>query len=425
MAAEFIMPQLGLTMTEGTITKWFKNIGDKVAVGDILVEIETDKISNQMESTLEGVLLDILAPEGTIAPVLAAIAIIGKPGEKVVRAVNAAPQAKAVTAAVADIPAKNAAAPAGGERLKASPLAKKIAKDKGLDLALITGTGPGGRVVERDVLAFTVQSKVKASPLAAKVAAEHGVDLAGISKEGRIMKEDVLAAIPRRTAAAPAQSGPLTGIRKVISERLTRSWQTVPHVTLTVEADMSEAKRLRENFARNGIKISFTDIIARCVAAALVEFPMVNNSLIEGQIINNKNVNVGIAVALDNGLIVPVIRDADRKSLQAISAELSSLGDRARHGKLLPDDYTGGTFTISNLGMHGVDHFSPIINPPESAILGICRIVERPVVVNAAVTVRPMMNLCLSFDHRLIDGALAAQFMARVRQFVEQPLLLL
>jgi pyruvate dehydrogenase E2 component (dihydrolipoamide acetyltransferase) len=279
--------------------------------------------------------------------------------------------------------------------------------------------------VERDVLAFTVQSSVKASPLAAKVAAEHGVDLAGISKEGRIMKEDVLAAIPRRMAAAPAQSGPLTGMRKVIAERLTRSWQTVPHVTLTVEADMSEAKRLRENFARNGIKISFTDIITRCIAAALVEFPMVNNSLIEGQIINNKNVNVGIAVALDNGLIVPVIRDADRKSLQAISAELASLGDRARNGKLLPDDYTGGTFTISNLGMHGVDHFSPIINPPESAILGICRIVERPVVVNAAVTVRPMMNLCLSFDHRLIDGALAAQFMVRVRQFVEQPLLLL
>jgi pyruvate dehydrogenase E2 component (dihydrolipoamide acetyltransferase) len=372
------------------------------------------------------VLLDIIAPEGTTAPVLAPIAIIGKPGEKVVRAVNAAPQAKAVqAAAAADIPAKTAAAPAGGERLKASPLAKKIAKDKGLDLALITGTGPGGRVVERDVLAFTVQSSVKASPLAAKVAAEHGVDLAGISKEGRIMKEDVLAAIPRRMAAAPAQSGPLTGMRKVIAERLTRSWQTVPHVTLTVEADMSEAKRLRENFARNGIKISFTDIITRCIAAALVEFPMVNNSLIEGQIINNKNVNVGIAVALDNGLIVPVIRDADRKSLQAISAELASLGDRARNGKLLPDDYTGGTFTISNLGMHGVDHFSPIINPPESAILGICRIVERPVVVNAAVTVRPMMNLCLSFDHRLIDGALAAQFMVRVRQFVEQPLLLL
>ena len=214
-------------------------------------------------------------------------------------------------------------------------------------------------------------------------------------------------------------------MRKVIAERLTRSWQTVPHVTLTVEIEMTEAKRLKENYAQNGMKISYTDIITRCTAAALVEFPMINNSLIEGQVINNKTVNIGIAVALDNGLIVPVIKDADKKALQAISAELASLGDKARHGKLLPDDYTGGTFSIINLGMHGVDHFTPIINPPESAVLGICRIVERPVVVNAAVAVRPMMNLCLSFDHRLIDGALAAQFMARVRQFVGQPHLLL
>jgi pyruvate dehydrogenase E2 component (dihydrolipoamide acetyltransferase) len=213
-------------------------------------------------------------------------------------------------------------------------------------------------------------------------------------------------------------------MRKVIAERMTLSWQTAPHVHMTMQVDMSEAVRLK-NMAQSGLKISITDIAVKCAAQTLVEFPMVNNSLVGGMLIENQAINIGVAVAVDNGLLVPVIRNADHKSLRRISEELGAIGAKAREGKLAPDDYTGGTFTVSNLGMYGIDHFTPVINPPESAILGVCRLNERPVVIDSAVTVRPMMDLCLAFDHRLIDGALAAQFMARLRQYMEQPLLLL
>src|SRR5208283_3086270 len=249
MAAEFMMPQLGLTMTEGTVTKWFKAVGDKVAVGDILVEVETDKITNQLESTTEGVLLTILVPEGTAAPVKAPIAIIGNPGEKVERAGPVGMQAPE--------PSHKAPAPADvhkpvadGKRLKASPLAKKIASEKGVDLTLVTGTGPDGRVVERDVLNFVKRNTAKATPLAAKLAAEHGVDLTSIAKDSRIMKDDVLAALSKPAAAAgvpeiAASGAAIAGMRKVISERMSLSWHTAPHVNLTVEVDMTEAVDLK------------------------------------------------------------------------------------------------------------------------------------------------------------------------------------
>jgi len=430
MAAEFMMPQLGLTMTEGTVTKWFKAVGDKVAVGDILVEVETDKITNQLESTTEGVLLTILVPEGTAAPVKAPIAIIGNPGEKVERAGPVGMQAPE--------PSHKAPAPADvhkpvadGKRLKASPLAKKIASEKGVDLTLVTGTGPDGRVVERDVLNFVKRNTAKATPLAAKLAAEHGVDLTSIAKDSRIMKDDVLAALSKPAAAAgvpeiAASGAAIAGMRKVISERMSLSWHTAPHVNLTVEVDMTEAVDLKNKMTHaTGNKFSFTEIIAKCAAHALAEFKTVNASLIDGKIYYHECAHIGVAVALDNGLIVPVVKNAKQKSLTALREEIRSLSDKARRGELLPDDIAGGTFTITNLGMFGVDHFTPIINRPESAILGVCRVVERPVVQNGKIEIRPMMNLCLSFDHRLIDGSVAAQFMARMRQLLEQPLLLL
>jgi pyruvate dehydrogenase E2 component (dihydrolipoamide acetyltransferase) len=429
MAAEFMMPQLGLTMTEGTVTTWFKAVGDTVAIGEILVEVETDKITNQLESSVEGVLLAILVPEGTAAPVKAPLAVIGKPGEKIERADSVRIQAPEPSGkAPAHAPAAVHRSVADGTRLKASPLAKRIASERGVDLTLVTGTGPDSRVVEKDVLNFIKRHAVKATPLATKLAFEHGVDLASIAKGSRIMKDDVLAALSKPAAAAgvPASGAAIAGIRKVIAERMSQSWHTAPHVNLTVEVDMTEANVLKNKMTQaTGNKFSYTEIIAKCAAHALGEFKTVNASLIDGKIYYHEYIHIGVAVALDNGLIVPVVKNAEQKSLTALREDIRTLSEKARRGKLLPDDIAGGTFTITNLGMFGVDHFTPIINQPESAILGVCRVVPRPVVENGNIEIRPMMNLCLSFDHRLVDGSVAAQFMARMRQLLEQPLLLL
>jgi pyruvate dehydrogenase E2 component (dihydrolipoamide acetyltransferase) len=427
MAIEFTMPQLGLTMTEGTVSKWLKKVGDPVVPGDLLVEVSTDKITNEIEATASGTLLRILVPEGGTVPVKALLALIGNPSENV----EAPVQANRDNAIQSDSQRAAGLAEEADGWVKASPLARKIARQQGIDLASVTGTGPDKRILERDVLAFVpaLPPTPKATPLARKIAAEHGVDLATLDHGRRIVKADVLASLPQPGAATtqvrsmPAEI-PLSGMRKIIAERMTLSWQTAPHVHLTMEADMSEAIRLKEKLSATH-KVSFTDIIVKCVAQSLTEFRMVNNHLVNNQLIENDAINIGIAVGLDNGLIVPVIKTADRKSLRTLSAERIVLTAKAREGKLLPDDYAGGTFTITNLGMYGVDHFTPVINPPESAILGVCRLMERAVVVDSAVTVRPMMNLCLAFDHRLIDGVLAAQFMARLRQYLEQPMLLL
>jgi pyruvate dehydrogenase E2 component (dihydrolipoamide acetyltransferase) len=239
------------------------------------------------------------------------------------------------------------------------------------------------------------------------------------------MSKDVLAQVNQQTDDAAVSVEALTGMRKVIAERLSSSWQTSPHVNMTAEVDMSKAIDLKAQLAASGQKVSVTDIIVKCTAIALTEFPLVNASLINNEIIQYKHVNIGIAVALDNGLIVPVIKDANHKTITALRNDLLMLSDKARTGRLTSDEMSQGTFTISNLGMFGVDHFTPIINPPQSAILGVCRTVERPVAVDGQVVVKPLMNLCLSFDHRLIDGVDGAKFLARIRALLEQPLLLL
>jgi pyruvate dehydrogenase E2 component (dihydrolipoamide acetyltransferase) len=426
MATNFTMPQLGLTMTEGTVSKWFKQVGEKITAGEILAEISTDKITNQIEAPADGVLLAVLVPEGGVAPVKAVLAVIGDPGENI----EAAAAEVAAAAPASATPARETAAPplavpaAGEGRVIASPLAKKLAREKGIDLALVTGTGPNGRVVEQDILDYAARQAAapKASPLAAKIAAEQGVSLAAIAKDGRIMAADVRAAMPQ--GAAPAGI-PLVGMRKVISDRMSHSWQTTPHVHHTVEVNMLEALNLKDKLAKAGTKFSLTELIVKCTAQALTEYPMVNNAYVDGTLVINQSINIGVAVALENGLIVPVVRNADRKTLGQLRAEIAELAAKAREGRLLPDEYTGGTFTISNLGMYGVDHFTPIINTPESGIFGVCRTVERPVVVDSAIVIRPMMNLCLGYNHRIVDGALAGQFTSRVRQLLEQPLLLL
>ena len=433
MAAEFTMPQLGLTMTEGTVLQWLKSIGDPIALGDLLVEVETEKVNYQVESTLEGTLLEILVPAGEVALVKAPLAIIGQPGEKIIRAESKEEKSVEIPSSALQEATVSPPAPEimTGDRLKASPIVKRIAREENIALTEIIGTGPDGRIVERDIQKYQEERRVKASPLAEKIAKEHSIDLATMNQKSRIMKDDVLAEVSDLSVKSAATKGfstvmPITGMRKIIAERISMSWQTAPHVNMTAEVDMSVSADLKEKLTLAlGVKVSYTDIIAKIVTQALTEFPMINSSLLDGTIVSYETVNIGIAVALENGLIVPVIKNTNHKTINDIHEEIVSLSNKARDGKLDREEISAGTFTISNLGMFGVDHFTPIINQPESAILGVCRIVERPMVHDGAVVIRPMMNLCLSFDHRLIDGAVGAQFLARLRQLLEQPLLLL
>lgn len=433
MATHVTMPQLGLTMTEGTVTKWFKAVGDTVKAGEVLVEVATDKINNQVESPVDGVVLQIAVPEGGTVPVKTVLAVVGESGEKV----SAAAEAQPVTAA-AQVAAAVAAAPVR-TFLKASPAAKKLARDNNVNLADVTGTGPDGRIVERDVARFLERQKaVKATPMAARLAAEYGVDLAALQKTGRITKEDVLAATAPQTPApamppAPTAAGrtaPLAGMRKIIATRMSASWQQ-PHVTYHTAVEMSQARAFREKLQatiekRYGVRLSYTDIIVKACAAALKDMPDVNVSLTDDTIIYHETVNIGVAVALNQGkgLIVPVVTAVDTRTLGETAQIIRDLTARGREGKLTADEITGGTFTVTNLGMYGIDTFTPIINPPESAILGVGRIIDTPVVKDGAIAAVPLMQLSLSADHRIIDGALAAQFLQKVKQYLEEPLLL-
>lgn len=429
MATEVIMPQLGLTMTEGLIAKWLKNIGDAVKKGEPLLEVETDKLNKEIEATADGVLLQLVVPAGESVPVKTVLAYIGQPNEQLA-AVQAVTEAAATAAAPAAVaPAMPAAAQivSDGGWIKASPLARRVARDNNISLALVKGTGPEGRIVERDVKAALSESPAKqtVSPLAAKVAAEYSVDLTAIQKDGRVMSADVLAVVKPSAPASAVGGKPLSGMRRIIAERLSQSWKA-PHVHMTAEVDMTAAGELRRRLmAVKNEKMSFTELVVRACAQALTEYPTVNSALIDGQVHAYDTVNIGVAVAIDNGLVVPVVRNAQQKNLAALRKEIAELGSQARSGNLSPDAMTGGTFTVTNLGMYGVDHFTPVINPPEAAILGVCRVVEKAVVVNGEVVVRPMMNICLSFDHRLVDGAAGAMFIGRIKSLLEEPLLML
>ncbi len=430
MAIEIQMPKLGLTMEEGTVVRWLKKEGDKVNAGEILAEITTDKISHELEAPGDGILAKIIVGEGKTVPCQALLAALTSPGEKYEVSEDTAPEEKAAVSQAATsgpVECKTVASPvAGGSRIKISPIAKALAKKGNIDISLVNATGPEGRIVLKDIEAYLAsgQSKVKASPVASKMAEEYSVQLE--PSESRIMKKDIEQLMNAKSAALLAERIPLRGIRKVIAERMSQSWNIAPHVTINMEADMTEAMSLREkiNQPKSGLKVSYTDILTKLVAHALTSFPTVNASLINGEIVKHSEINLGIAVALDDALIVPVIKNVASLGIGEISAQIKDMAERARTNKLMPDEISGGTFTITNLGMYGVDSFTPIINQPESAILGVNRIVEKPVVVKGAVVVRPMMNLSLSFDHRLIDGALAARFLGKVKELLENPALL-
>ena len=422
MAKVIVMPKLGLTMTEGTVSKWLKNEGDAVKEGEALFEVETDKLTNTIEASASGTLLKIAVAEGGTAKCLDPVAVIGEAGEDASALLGgaapaAAPAASAAPAAAAE-PAASAPARAPGERVLASPAAKKLAKELGIDIALVPGTGPRGRVTEEDVKnykpaapapAAPAEPAVKASPLAAKVAADIGLDLKDVPAHGRVLAADILAAV-QKGGSAPAEAGPreeavpMNGMRKAIARNMLNSHMTSPTVTFNLGIDMSELKKLREQLKSEEIKVSYTDILVKVVAKALTEFPLLNCSVEDNKIIYKHYVNMGVAVALDNGLVVPNVPDADKKSLTEISAEVKELATLARKGGLPMDRLTGGTFTITNLGMYGIESFSPIINQPEVAILGVNTMEDKVVVV---------------------DGSVAAQFLQRIKKLMEKPALLL
>ena len=452
MAQEVLMPKLGLTMTEGTIEEWKYKEGDSVKKGDILFSVATDKLTNDVEAEADGVLLKILLPEGETAPCKAVIAYIGEAGE-VIAAGGASTEstaAQAPASSAAAVPAKTPAVTRDpGAPVLASPAAKKLAKEKGVDLALIAGTGPKGRITLEDVEAYLTAPKadepaaeVKTSPLAAKIAEELGVDVSKIQTDGRVMKADVLTAAGVCTAAPAAEAAPaisaddndeapvkVNPLRRSIAANMANSWHTSPRVTYTFAVDVTAMKALRaklkDSLKEQGIKLTYNHILMKVVAKALMEFPDVNASFADNMLTRHKHVNMGLAVAKGDGLIVPNVKNADSKSLAEIAKETEALIEATRSGKIDMKDMTGGTFTISSLGPYGVRSFSPIINQPELAILGVCDIVDTPIVCNGEIVIRPMMNLCLTADHRVVDGVLASKFMKRVVELLENLYLLL
>lgn len=440
MPKEIFMPKLSSTMQVGTLLEWFKEEGELVEVGEPLFEIMTDKINIEVEAYEEGILLKRYVGEDEEVPVNYVIGYIGEANENVPDASPGVSDADAEPAdEVKPVGQKENAAPQkqeSGEKVRATPAARKVAKDEGLSLQEIDGSGPRGRVQKADVEAHGEQGeKVKATPLARKVAAEKGLNLqevTGTGSNGKIYTADLDTGVNVNREAPTSQPKrvKLSGTRKMIAKRMAESAFTAPHVTLTSEVDMTASMEVRKQLLpiieqQIGKRLSYTEIIAKAVAHSLVRHPEMNVSLDGDEVVYHEDAHIGLAVSIPGGLVVPVITDANHKGLQALTEEAKQLANAARVGKLSPDSMRGGTFTISNLGMYAVDAFTPIINQPESAILGVGRIQEKAVGINGQIELRPMMSLSLSFDHRVIDGAPAAAFLTELKQVLENPYQLL
>ena len=405
MAFEVCMPQLGLTMEEGTVSQWIKHEGDAVKTGDVLLEITTDKLTNEVTSEHDGVLLKIVAQEGEDVPVKGLLCYVGQPGEAVGDAPAAAAAAPAAPAAPAAAPVPAPVA-AGGARIRISPLARKTAAKLGVDVSGIVGSGPSGRIRQQDVLAAA-----KAPKAAAPVAAEPAPAAKPVSKTGlELMEGDTVSK--------------LAGMRKVVAQRMLQSHTEIPPVTQNTKVDVTELMKFRKMLlAETGNKYSVNDLILKATAKCLRQHPEVLVSLDGDQIIQRAHVNLGMAVALDAGLIVPVIRDADRMGLDALSAAAKDLASRAKGNKLTPDEYKGSTFSVSNLGMFGIETFTPIVNQPDAAILGVCAVEDELVMDDEGnISKHQVMRLSFTYDHRLIDGAVAAKFVMALRDLLEKPM---
>ena len=413
MAFEVLMPQLGLTMEEGTVSAWIKHEGDEVKTGDVILEITTDKLTNEVASEHDGVLLKIVAQEGEDVPVKGLLAYIGQPGEAVGGAAAPAPAA-APAAESASVVAAPAAAPApvaaaGGARIRISPLARKTAAKLGVDYTGIAGSGSSGRITQRDILAAAeTQKTAPAAPAAAPAPAP-------VPKAGslELMEGDTVIK--------------LAGMRKVVSQRMWASHNEIPPVTQNIKVDVTALMKFRKMLlAETGKKYSVNDLVLKATAKCLRQHPEMLVSLDGDQIIQRAHVNLGMAVALDAGLIVPVLRDADKLSLDALSAAAKDLATRAKENKLGADEYKGSTFTVSNLGMFGIETFTPIINQPDAAILGVCAIHdELDMDDEGKLFKKQVMRLSCTLDHRLLDGSVVAKFEMDLRDLLEKPMSIL
>jgi pyruvate dehydrogenase E2 component (dihydrolipoamide acetyltransferase) len=444
MATQVIMPKLSPTMEEGQLSRWLKKEGDKVSMGEPLAEIDTDKATMEMQALANGVLRKIIIKEGESAPLGQLIAVIGEPDEDISAMLQGVatsekpaqpepkpqdvPAAATPTAApspatqTAPEPGKSSAPAAGGngaspaptatssERLIVSPLAARMAAEAGVDLRSLTGSGPGGRIVKRDIEA--AMSKGQAPAIAAAPAT------------GAVVK------FPARqtgtTEASPYVDEPISEMRRIIAKRLVTSLGPIPHFFLTTEIEMDRAAEMRRNINELDpeLKLSINDIIIKVAAAALVAHPQVNASFQDKTVRYYERADIGVAVAIEDGLITPVVRSADQKSLSQISQEVRDLAERARKRKLRPEEYTGASFSISNLGMFGIDEFTAVINPPEGAILAVGAITAKPVVRDGEIVVRQIMRVTMSCDHRVIDGATGAKFLQTFKKILENPLYL-
>jgi pyruvate dehydrogenase E2 component (dihydrolipoamide acetyltransferase) len=447
MAEIIKMPKMSDTMTEGVIAAWLKKVGDKVKSGDILAEVETDKATMELENYEDGTLLYIGAKDGESVAVDGVLAVIGEEGADVQALIGGqsggtapaaeAPKAEAAPAAEAPkaeaapapaaAPAANAAvaAPAAQPatatgRVFASPLAKRIAQDKGIDLGAVKGSGENGRIVSRDLENAQPGAAPQAAPAAQPAAAPQAAPAAEAPKAAP-------AAAPAPAAAEGTYTEvPVSQMRKVIARRLSESLFTAPHFYLTMEISMDKAIEARVRLNElSPVKLSFNDLVIKAAAVALKQHPAVNSSWLGDKIRTNKVYNIGVAVAVDEGLLVPVVRNADQKGLSAIAAEVKELAGKAKSKKLQPSEWEGSTFTISNLGMFGIDEFTAIINPPDACILAVGGIKETPVVRNGQIEVGNIMKVTLSCDHRVVDGATGAAFLQTLKGLLEDPMRML
>jgi len=429
-----LMPALSPTMKEGKITKWLKKEGDKISSGEAVAEVETDKSNLEVEAYEDGYLLKIVVPENESAPVGAPIGYLGEKGEKVEASAQQPKPVAAAPAPAAPAPRPSTPAPAAAQktsapapatprpqagpaqvvpfrregdrraeeegRLRASPLAKRIAEERGLDLAALQGSGPQGRIIKRDI-----EEALTHGAAVPRLAPSLGVPLSVERREPQVV--------------------PISSMRRVIAQRLADVKPGVPHFYLTVDIEMDAAMQIRDEAKALDSKVSVNDIVVKAAAIALRRMPKMNVSLQGDQQLQYQNVDVGIAVAIEEGLITPIIRDADQKGLAAISAEARDLAERARKRALKPQEYTGGSITISNLGMFGVDSFVAVINPPQASIVAVGQVAEKAVVRNGQVVVRKIMTSTLSGDHRIIDGALGAEYLRELKGLLEHPMRLL
>lgn len=442
MSVNVTMPKMGMTMKVGKLSKWYKNEGEAVEKGENLFEVETEKITNKIEAPDSGLLYQIVVPAGETVPVGTILAVIAQAGEQPdrIEGVQVGEVSEVQGQAGSSQAAETKAEPQEKKRISSTPSARRLAKELGVDLSLVTGSGRNGKIKEADVLKFHEEGPPapKITPLAAEIARQEGLDIStitGTGENGKITKQDienVLAASKAVPEAPPSEAKviPFEGMRRAIADNMHASLQNAAQLTAFTEVDVTEMVRFRDmmraEFARDdSVKISYNDIIVMATARALMRHPIMNSTLVGEEILLHDTVRLGIAVALPEGLIVPKLHNAEKKTLIEIAREVRELAQKARGGALSVEEVTDGTFTISNVSMLGMDGFTPVLNPPETGILGVGRVIEKAAVFKGEIAIRQMMTLSLTFDHRVVDGAPAMTFLRDLARYLSEPMLIL